>query len=113
MNLSPTEQSREDMQRRQSDAWIAIKQAEIQQRNATMTAVGTMLGLACAGAWWLSQQAADDAVAPVKLHVNTNAERIQANADEIEDTKQEFGEFKVVMQKNNDILMRLEGKLDK
>jgi len=85
--LSDTEHQRDDMQRRDSDVWLQIKSAEIQQRNATLTIVTTVVGLVLSGAWWIAVQAAKDQVHPINLRlskVETKAEVTEKKLDKIE-----------------------------
>jgi len=63
--LSKTEQERDDMQRRHSDTWLQVKNLEIQHRNATLTAVSSLLVLVLTGTWWLSGKSAEEKVHPV------------------------------------------------
>ena len=63
--LSKTEQERDELQRRQSDTWLQVKNLEIQHRNTTITAMATTLALVLSGSWWLSGKSADEKVGPV------------------------------------------------
>ena len=66
MTLADSEENRREQQRRQGDAYLAIKSAEVQQRNSTLAVSATVVGLVFTGAWWLSSQAAKDEVAPLR-----------------------------------------------
>lgn len=63
--MSPDESKRMEQQRKHSEEWMAIKNAEIQQRNATLVGIASITALVLSGAWWLSEQAARNHVAPV------------------------------------------------
>lgn len=92
MGLTNSETQRQEQQRRASDSWMQIKQAEIQHRNATIVALGTLAGLVFSGSWWLSTQAAKEEVRPVA---------------------EEVGQLRAIQGTMVNRLDRMEGKMDR
>jgi hypothetical protein len=95
MQLSDDEIDRENRQRWESDAWMQIKAAEIQQRNSTIAVLCTIIALILAGSWWLAEKAADEKVGPVSErvgiaeakieHINKKFDRVEVKLDKILD----------------------------
>ena len=84
--LSESEQHRDELQRRQSDTWLQIKNIEVQHRNTTLTAVSSFLALILAGTWWLSGKSAEEKVGPVVERVvvlETNYINMQLNMQKL------------------------------
>ena len=93
--MNEREESRHNLERRNSDAWMQIKAAEIQQRNSTIAVLSTIIALLLAGSWWLAEKAADEKVGPVSErvgiveakieHINKKFDRVEVKLDKILD----------------------------
>ena len=88
MRLSPTEQERENQQRRASDRW----EAEIQHRNATLTAVCLLVSMILSGSYWLGGQSAKEEVEPTRDLAKKNAVLIEGVMGDIDELKHDSKE---------------------
>ena len=103
MQLSATEQAREDQQRRDSDRW----KAEIAQRNGTIVALLTGLSLIFSGVWFLGSQSAREATAPMSIKIAKNDARIMAIEMKQKDDGERMVRIETKMDKIIDLIMEL------
>lgn len=80
---------------------MQIKSAEIQHRNATIVAVGTLAGLLLSGSWWLSGQAAEEKIATTKEKANANEIRIINVQEDVKEAKDDRKEMLRILRDMN------------
>ena len=103
--MNEREESRHNLERRNSDAWMQIKAAEIQQRNSTLAVLASTIALILAGSWWLAEKAADEKVAPVNarlIKVEVQVKNTDKKVDEMRSDMRE--DFKTMFKKIDDLI---------
>lgn len=116
MGLTDAEQSRHDQQRRSSNAWMQIKQAEIQHRNATIVAVGTLLGLLGPFSYWImtlivASQTTEE-VAKVKTDFAPTIDLAKTNFVKITQLTKENDEFRKEQKEQTKLLYKIAQKME-
>ena len=74
MQLSPTEQMRQDQQRRESDSW----EAKMVKRLGIVLSFFSVVAIILSGAWWFGAQASKEGTAPLELKIAKNETRIES-----------------------------------
>jgi len=98
--MNEREESRHNLERRNSDAWMQIKAAEIQQRNSTIAVLSTIIALLLAGSWWLAEKAADEKVAPVNARLVKVEVQVKNTDKKVDDMRSDMREdFKAMFLK--------------
>ena len=103
--MNEQEEGRHNLERRNSDAWLQIKAAEIRQRNSTLAVLASTIALILAGSWWLAEKAADEKVAPVNarlIKVEVQVKNTDKKVDEMRSDMRE--DFKTMFKKIDDLI---------